>query len=364
MKPNLEFPASIPNDIEGYMVYFPKKFPLLLEQYEKLVAKYWDKPKELDEYCKGLIDELWTGYGRIKKDFQKTPKEKRTLKFLINIDERLQKLNCYRFWIVNYALCEGPLNNYFIEELQKYVHELVENEDEDTETEEREKLLRLLLKGDYKDLYVINALGGLHIYKSLKECTATQELCAELENKIGSVEDKELYKIVDKILEKTSREKNNSQLEKFFRHMKEPLDCSSVKGDLSVVYVTIIQAIEFNNKNVLLQKEYRNIKNTLKEVFRRAEDKLSKEDFKKFILAYTMLMKFKKFKDDFGEIDSDWLPLWLSQLIPELREHINDKSTNLIGQGSVFYHFAWLLPPYLLKQVFKPDNTPFEVSKA
>ena len=74
---------------------------------------------------------------------------------------RLQKLNCFRFWIVNYAFCEGPVHKFYTNLLSSLVEKFVKEEYHEAEAVKRENIERILLKGDYQDFYLITLKGDL-----------------------------------------------------------------------------------------------------------------------------------------------------------------------------------------------------------
>jgi len=356
----LKFPKTLPNDIEEYLIFFTKKFPKLVEDYEKLVNQYWNDPEGLDKYCQNLVRELWFGWKEIKQDYHKTKKENRTPEFLLNIDLRMQKLNCFKFWIINYALCEGPVHEYYSDLISSLVEKFMKDEDHETEIIERETTERLLLRGDYQDLYLKNALKGIEIYEDLKNFEKIDVLFKELEKTVFEKEDRKAYKLIDRIMQICLEEKTSPKLERFLKKIRGPLRASKIKNDLSYVYVIIISSIEFRKENLELRKELSAIKQKLEKTFDKAKKILSSEEFKQLRLAYEMLYKFKKFKDDFGAIDCEWLPFWFKELLPELESKINaPKGSCALGQGSIFYAFPWYFEKNLLEKVFTIDNTNF-----
>ena len=363
--PNLKFPKTLPNDIEDYLIFFKKKFPKIIEEYEGLVKKYWNDSSGLDNYCKHLVRELWEGFEKIKREFNSHDYNSRDIDFLIKIDQKLQKLNCFRFWIINYALCEGPIHEFHAQVVSEISETLSKDEDLENQIEEKERIERILLKGDYKDLYLINSLKGIEVYEDLSKSNLMKPLFNNLKRKILDKKEKEAYKIIDEIIDiSMNKEYDNPELKRFVENIKVPLKDSEIKGDHSVVYVVIIGAIEFYEKNLQLEEQFKNIKTELKLIFEMAEKKLDKERYKQLILSYKMLIKLKKFKDDFGAIDPEWLPFWLVYLLPELENKIGaPKGSCSLGPGSTFYSFPWYLKGKELELIFERDNTSFNLDK-
>jgi hypothetical protein len=59
----------------------------------------------------------------IKKEFEQC--KNKDLRFLIRTDQRLHKLFCYRFWIINYLFCDGPLHRFYSEKLKEFAEKIL-----------------------------------------------------------------------------------------------------------------------------------------------------------------------------------------------------------------------------------------------
>ena len=158
----LRFPISLPNDVYDFVLYYPRKFPLIINYYNKLVRELHMNPKKFKETCLKLEEELFAGFKKIKDDFDKCGDK--DINFLVEIDQRLHKLFCYRFWIINYLFCDGPLHDYYVSKVKEYAEQIADwNEVEDKEISTLQTE-RDLLQGDYADLYLKQTLEGIEIY--------------------------------------------------------------------------------------------------------------------------------------------------------------------------------------------------------
>ena len=163
-----KFPKSIPNDIEGFVSYYPWKFPKVVPWYEKLAKKYYSDPDEFEKFYRPLRSELRVGVGKIKRKYENN--KTHSLEFLVDIDEKINKLYCYRFWIINYIFCDGPLHSFYVDKIRECIRKIGVTSGVKAETEELylKEMERILLQSDYADIYLRNALTGVGIVNILR----------------------------------------------------------------------------------------------------------------------------------------------------------------------------------------------------
>src|SRR5687768_14312491 len=156
----LKFPGSLPNDVEAFMFFYPRKFPLIVSYYEEVAKKVAKDPKAFQEYGNWAKEELWKGYEKINKDYQNG--DQNNLEFLVDIDQRMHKLCCFRFWVVNYLFADGPLHDYFVTNLKALIRKFIDAT-EDIEDYEQKVILaeRDLMQTDYADLYLESAMSDI-----------------------------------------------------------------------------------------------------------------------------------------------------------------------------------------------------------
>jgi len=118
------FPKTLPNDVEDFTLSYPHKFPLVSKIYAQMVEQLYLNPSEFRKKCFELQKELWSGFLKIKNEFNACPN--RDLNYLVKTDQRLHKLFCYRFWIVNYLWCDGPLHDFYVHRLKEYAEKIAE----------------------------------------------------------------------------------------------------------------------------------------------------------------------------------------------------------------------------------------------
>ena len=122
----LKMPQYLPNDLEGMILTYPKKFPYIVAHYEEVSKKFYADPEGFRAYGNSQLEELKAGLEKVKSDWDNT--KDKTLKFMVETDQRLNKLFCYRFWIVNYLFADGPIHSFYVDNLKRLVPLLIVEE--------------------------------------------------------------------------------------------------------------------------------------------------------------------------------------------------------------------------------------------
>ena len=94
----LKMPTYLPNDIEGMIFTYPNKFPLIKEKYEEAAKEYAMDPVGFRQYGDSQKAELIVGLDNLKKEYDS--RKDKDLEYMVRMDQRLNKLFCFRFWIV------------------------------------------------------------------------------------------------------------------------------------------------------------------------------------------------------------------------------------------------------------------------
>src|SRR3989339_1990785 len=256
MKPDpqfLKFPAYLLNDLEGFLFIYPRKFPKVVSEYERAAKKFGTDPIGFRKLGDLHRNELFVGFAAIKKDLDAGNDD--DLSFLIEIDQRFHRLNCFRFWIINYLFPDGPLHEFFIERIRYFSRRLTE-EDEDLDVEDYEnkisRIQRNLLQGVYADLYLQNALNGVKIMDLLR-LTKRDWLIITINDLLrdGSKANRKIFKLLDPLIEEAYRKRS--------RFGKELAEClhimmeqAKLRGSRLPIYNVLIHSIEFEKENKML----------------------------------------------------------------------------------------------------------------
>ncbi len=360
----LKFPRYLPNDLEAFMVFYPNKFPLIVSYFEKVAKKIGADSKAYQEYGDWAHDELFAGFEKIKKDYEQG--DQTSLEFLIDTDQRFHKLICFRFWIVNYLFADGPLHDYFVDNLKNLIRKFIDVTEDIEDFEGKVvRIQRDLLQGDYADLYLRQALSGVDLMKLLNENPKTRKLVDKATKLIDAHSHRdagEINVIWDKVTEIV---KNESDPESTLlrEELLIPLEQAKMRNSPLPIYNMLTHAVEFRVENKELAKRSGGMQEKINDLMSQAKQGLTPEEFELFELSYQQARNFSMYKDIMGEIDGPLLPLWfgIHHKIKAILSKDRELKFRPTGHSAVFYYFVWYLPMELQHRVMTPDLTPFSL---
>lgn len=360
LKHLFKFPLTLPNDVEDFTLFYPKKYPLIMEIYSKTVQELYLDPDNFLKKCFELQKELWIGFEKIKSDFEAC--NNRDLKFLVDTDQRLHKLFCYRFWIINYLWCDGPLHNFYVDKIKEFAEKIAEW----SEIEEKEKAVleieRALLQSDYADLYLERALGGLEVYEIIHSIPEIKEILMKLQEVIVTEENpQKAYVLIEEMM-KVVESLDTTEIKKLNKLLCGVRATGKVRGDNLTLYNAIIHPIQFRAETLLLKQRYDIMKTRLKQIFDLAKSNLDLKEYSEFEIISKMSRNLMQAKDIFGEIDPELIPFWFRQVHGEMKRFIPGLEY-VSGHAAVFRDIIWSLPPELKVKVMSPDLEAFSLEK-
>lgn len=356
----LKFSRTSPNDLEGFMLFYPNKFPPIVPYYEEVAQKIGADPKAYEEYGNWAHEELFTGFDKIKKDYDNG--DQNNLEFLVSIDQRFHKLFCYRFWVVNYLFADGPLHEFFVDTLKNSVRKFTEIGEDVEEYEARvAQIQRDLIQSEYADLYLRQALSGVELVKLLNTHSKIKSLFEEVVELIDEhSQDKtdQINAIWDKVVS-IIKNKNDSQNSNLRKKLAIPLQQAEFRKTMLPVYNMLTHAVEFREENQKLAQRQEELKERIQELLKLAKQRLTAEEYQLFELSYFQAANFSKFKDVMGELDPFLLPVWFG--IHGKVKKILNTPPRPTGHAAMFYFLVWYLPTELKAKVFSVDTAPFNL---
>ncbi|MFA6421834.1 MAG: hypothetical protein WCV92_00285 [Candidatus Buchananbacteria bacterium] len=362
----LQFPKVLPNDLESFLIFYPNKFPLIVPYYKEVAKKIAGDPEEFKKYGNWAHDELFAGFEKIKKDYENG--DQSNLDFLVKIDQRFNKLICYRFWIVNYLFPDGPIHDFYVEVLKNSIRKFTDVSDEVEEFEGKiTRIQRDLLQSDYADLYLQQALNSVELYELLASSKNSKSILSKAEDIIShhKLEDApEINVLWDDLVTMIKDETNNDPtILKIKDKLQFVINQAIMRKSNQPIYNMLTQAVEFRKENEELFKRHGQMGGKLDVIFSQAKDRLDAEEFKLFQVAYEQSRNFAMFKDVMGEIDRPLLPLWfgLHDKVKAILTKDQKVDLSRTGHACMFYRFVWYLPAHLKDEVMKADMTPFDL---
>lgn len=362
----LKFPRFIPNDLDGLMIFYPVKFPPIIEEFESIAPIIAEDPVAFREYGDKMRDELWVAFEKIKADYENG--DQSDLNFLLDIDHRFGKIYCYRFWIVNYLIADGPMHEYFVDNLKNFIHKFIDvTEDVEDFEQKVVRVQRDLLQSDYADMYLTSALDGLKAYNLFKQHPRLSEMLEKATELIDQHEQsnteainaiwEDAYKIIE----------SDPSVEDIRQAMHMPLRQVKMRNTMLPVYNMLTHAVEFREENMKLANRHDEMSGVIESYKEKARQELSAEDYDFFVVCYEQARNFAMYKDVMGAIDEPLLPLWygMHQKINDLLVGMGiDVKQRPTGPTAVLAHYVWSLPDEYKARVMTPDLTPFSLETA
>ena len=245
------FPKTLPNDLEDFTLFYPLKFPPIIRMYNELVKQLHLNPVAFRNKCLELQKELIVGFQKIKDDYDNCTN--RDLSFLVKIDQRLHKLFCYRFWIINYLFCDGPLHSYYVSKIRMFAEKLAQwDEIEDKEPAILE-IERALLQSDYADLYFKNTFHSLSLHDYLIHIPAFQKDLQDLKLALPTEDNHLINPILDRILLQIEIHPDAAPVREL---LVGPKLTGAIRGDNLMLYNMISHAFLFYEDSLKLKKRF------------------------------------------------------------------------------------------------------------
>ena len=357
----LKMPQYLPNDIEGMIFTYPNKFPLIIQKYEEAAKKYAMDPEGFRRYGNSQKKELVEGLNKIKKEYEES--QNKDLKFLVEIDQKLNKLFCFRFWIVNYLFADGPIHSFYVDNLKMLIRKVVKAEETEKYEAKVEETIQTLLQTDYADEYLEQALNCNIV---LDELNKIDEIKDDLSEVIKLI-DEDSMKNMDKINQIWSKiwkviEKNNN--EKLYDLLHIALVQVKFRSSMLPLFNTLTHTVEFRKENLQLKEKYDNMNSKINDVLEEAKRELDKDEYDLLKMSYEQAKNFSMYKDVMGAVDGKLIPFWFG-IHDDIREMIKKSNPNMpiksVGQAGMFYYLVWYLPDDLKSIVMTPDFTDFSL---
>lgn len=357
----LKMPKFLPNDIEGMIFTYPNKFPEIIKNYEEAARKYATDPKGFRAYGDEQLRELELGLEKIKNEYAKC--ENKDLEFLVRTDEKLNKLFCFRFWIVNYLFADGPIHSFYVDNLKRLTQKVINIAETEKYEEKLEETIQTLLQADYADEYLSQALNCnlvIKVLESDKKIRNSLKKVTILIEKNPIENSKEINNLWEEIWKKI---KDNDDIKKL---LHSAISQSKFRKSNLPLYNILTNTIEFKKENEKLQNKQDTIQMKINKIFEQAKKELNKDEYNLYKMSYEQAKNFAMYKDVMGSIDGKLLPFWygIHDDIKNILTQINSKfKSRPTGQAAMYYFLVWYLPNQLKAIVMTPDFTDFSLER-
>lgn len=376
----LKFPKSLPNDVADFMAYYPYKFPKVIDFFEQKAQELYKDPEAYAKFVQDEFAELEASVNKVNDEYSKG--DQTNLEFLIDIDQKFNKVFCFKFWVINYVFADGPLHEFYVDQLKAFARKMVDVMDDVEDYEQRIiQIQRDLLQTDYADIYLVQALHGVDVMKFFEKDEFSQKVIDQIIPLIDQHNDKnneEIIKlwepVVDRILDENDNHYSaltdkgpdfNYRTLLDLPPLELPRNQVRMRKTPFPMYSFLNHTLEFRKQNEQLQGRYENMKETIEEVFKEAKDKFTDDEYKDFQLSYEMSKCFSMSKDIMGNVDPIIVPVWhgLHAKVFDILSTKNNVRYPQTTYAAVYSSFIWYLPDNLKSKVMSVDNTPFNIEE-
>jgi hypothetical protein len=377
----LKFPRSLPNDEQQFMTYYPYKFPKVIEYFEQKAQELYDKPEAYAQFVQDEFKILEAAVNKVNDEYKAG--NQTDLAFLIEIDQKFNKIFCFKFWVINYVFADGPLHEFYVDQLKAFARKMVDVSDDIEEYEQRIiQIQRDLLQTDYADIYLVQALHGVIIMDFLENDEFSKQILDTITPLIDEHTDQnnkkilELWKpIVDRMLDDSDNHYDVLRIRDANAPYYTLLDLAPLQLPRNQVRMRHSQfplfsflnhTVEFRRQNEALKERHRTMKQTIEDIFDEAKLALSEEEYTDFRLSYEMSKAFSMSKDIMGEVDPILVPVWERDVHGKVYAKLLETQEvryPSVNHASMFGSFAWYLPDNLKAKVMSVDTTDFNIEE-
>jgi len=318
-----QYPKEIFN--EGVVLnIYKKQFPEILKEYKRIVkytylnpSKYKEKVlKKSKEFDKNF-EALFQKYKFIKKDLEN----------LIKFDIEMHKNYAFNFWLISYAMNDGPIAFYYIEEIKKLIRKLF--------PDKKEALVinNFFLRTDYEIFYHKIIRTSVEMFNFLSRFPELKELLEIAKKK------RNRRKVWDTILNTLKKKEGNK---KFLKQLYEKWRWILNLENKTIFYTIMNEAIDNYEENVKKVKELEETRKTIEEVLKVANKKLSQKEAENLKKLYLLIKYMLWAKDSvFGKKDLKLLPFWFKLTKDIVRKWEEKYKVKISLEDSSFLVVPW-----------------------
>jgi len=323
------YPKIIYNEQELLGIY-KAKFPKIVREYEILVNKTYCNPAAYRKIIKEKSKSFDSQFRKIIKEYENSDKN---FSNLIKISIALHKNYAFNFWLISYALGEGPIVLHYVKLLEDILKKLYSNDSEKFLT-----VKAAFLKTDFEIFYHKILMDSLRMIDSLNKMDSIKKLLDAVK-KLSAEKRILIYnKIISKL--RQLKETDSWVLHILERHNK----------NTTPIYNMFNQGIDYYEENLDLKFQLKETSKTIKQTFNFAKKKLNKKDFGQLEKLYGLIREMIIAKDFvFGRKDIKLFYFWktLNQKLVSILQKKSGKKVSIdINRG-------FLVMPWTLNQFIK-----------
>jgi hypothetical protein len=333
MSPKIfQFPKRIFNEDEVLNIY-KKQFPEIIKEYEKVVKSTYFNPKEYKEIVLVKSKEFDRNFNCLLREYEFMKKD---LESLIDFDIKMHKNYALNFWLISYAVNEGPVATYYSKEIERILKKLFPRK------RERIQMKDLLLKTDYEIFYHKLIRTSVELFEFLGKFSEFRKLLEMAKKK------KSRERIWDRVFSKL-KEVNKCFLEQFRKNWQWVLNLENK----NIFYTIMDEAVENYEENLKIVEKLKKDKRKIRKLLNLAYRKLPSNEAKRLKNSYLLIKYMLWAKDsEFGKKDLKLIPFW-SSLTKEIISKFEKKyKVKIPPEKSSFLLIPWTLENYKKARIF------------
>jgi hypothetical protein len=327
MNPKIfQFPKRIFNEDEVLNIY-KKQFPEIVKEYENVVKSTYFNPEKYKEIVFVKSKEFDRNFNHLLKEYQFIKKD---LENLIEFDIKMHKNYALNFWLISYAINEGPVAMYYSKEIERILKKLFPRK------EERIQMRDLLLKTDYEIFYYKIIRTSVELFEFLSKFSKFKKLFEAAKKK------KSRKRVWNRIFSELKKE-SNIPLKQFHKNWQWVLNLENK----NIFYTIMDEAIENYEENLKIVEKLKEDKRKIKELLNLARRRLPLKEALRLKNSYLLIKYMLWAKDsEFGKKDLKLLPFW-SSLTKEIISKFEEKhKVKIPPEKSSFLWIPWVLENY------------------
>ena len=322
------YPKAIYNEQELLGVY-KREFPQIVRQYEILAKRTYCNPTVYKKIVKEKSKKFDANLEKIMREYKNS---RGNFSDLIKISSALHKNYAFNFWLISYALGEGPIVLHYVKLLESILKKLYPDNNEKFLT-----VKATLLKTDFEIFYHKILMDAVRMIDLLNKKDPIKKLL-DIAKKLPI---KKRISIYSKIISELKRSKKTDPwiLHIFEWHSK----------NATPIYNMFNQGIDYYKENLDLKFQLKETSKIIKQTFRFAKKKLNGRDFDQLKKLYNLIREMIIAKDFvFGRKDIKLFYFWKTlnqKIINVLQKNFGKKISLDITRG--FLLMPWTLEKFI-----------------
>ncbi|MDP3994488.1 MAG: hypothetical protein Q8P91_01500, partial [bacterium] len=273
-----QYPSFLYSEGEVLDIY-KRKFPKIVQEYQDLVEKTYLNPQAF----KKEVEERVLVFDRLFSDLAKRfENEEHSLSNLLKLDFELHRNYAFHFWLISYAIHEGPLVDHYLKILAEILKKLYPKE------EDFRRIKEAFLRTDYDIFYHKILVDSVSIADLLKEIGGVQDDLSEAKN-LKPEERIGIYNGIIEKIENLDKEPAKKLLKMWERHLKSK--------NLTPIYNMLNQGLDYYQENLEQKKSLGEVGKIVQKTLLLAKEKLPKNEAEELENLYLLTREMLEAKD-------------------------------------------------------------------